>query len=113
MTEIEIKKDECQCEICQGLREQFKDSGKPVDFLSSQRFKNILLGVFNMLLLIGVFFLGFDASHWTNDQIKQYCINYNSLPKNVTCRYDYWGNCISNVTLNLTDNWVPPVPVID
>ena len=42
-------------------------------FTDNERLKNILLGILNMLLLLGIFFLGFNAANWTSSQIQQYC----------------------------------------
>ena len=62
--------------------------------IGDPRLQNILIAVFDMLLFLGVYFLGMNTAHWTNEEIKQYCINYNMLPKNQT---NY-----NNITWNVT-----------
>jgi hypothetical protein len=69
-------------------------------FLVSQRMGNILRGIISMLLLLGVFLVGFDAAHYTNEQVKEYCIAYN----NMTCFNCMVGNGYENLTrMNMTD----------
>jgi len=42
-------------------------------FTQSDRLKNVLLGIINMLLLLGIFLLGHNSAIWTNEQIQTYC----------------------------------------
>ena len=64
--------------------------------IGDPRLQNILIAVFDMLLFLGIFLLGMYAAYQTNQQVKEYCINYNMLPKNET---NY-----NNITWNVTNN---------
>lgn len=44
--------------------------------LDSPRTTNVLLGIINMMLILGVFFLGFASAGWTSEQLKGYCEQY-------------------------------------
>lgn len=48
-------------------------------WIESERTKNILLGILNMMLILGVFFLGFNAAGWTSAQVEEYCHEYNEI----------------------------------
>lgn len=41
--------------------------------MDQDRIANILRGIFSMLMLLAVFFLGFNAANWTNSQIRTWC----------------------------------------
>jgi hypothetical protein len=68
--------------------------------IGDPRLQNILIAVFDMLLFLGVFMLGMYAANETNHQVKQYCENYNMLPKeqanysaiNLTSINSSWSN---------------------
>ncbi len=49
--------------------------------IGDPRLQNILIAIFDMLLFLGVFLLGMNAAYMTNQQVKEYCENYNMLPK--------------------------------
>lgn len=69
--------------------------------LGSERIKNILRSVQIIALLLFAYFLGMNASIWTNQQIKDYCLDYN----NFTCAKECFGYGVDiNYTLpiNLT-----------
>lgn len=51
---------------------------------SQERIANILRGIMSSMLILAVFFLGFNAAHWTNEQIQQYCVVYNNAT------FDVW-----------------------
>ena len=58
-------------------------------FTDDQRLKNVLMGIFNMLLILGIYFLGHNSAVWTNEQIEQYCSvdwcnAYRANPLNLT-----------------------------
>jgi len=72
-------------------------------FTDNERLKNILLGILNMLLLLGVFLLGFNASHWTSSQIQQYCSvdwcnAYRANGGIINISYIEKNNEVSNIT---------------
>jgi len=63
--------------------------------------RDFLLALFDTLLLLAVFFLGFNASVWTNQQVRNYCYYAFYTPKT----YDYWGNpIIENASFNVEIN---------
>ena len=45
----------------------------------SPRTTNILLSILNTMLLLGVFFLGMNATIWTNAQIQEWCYEYQQV----------------------------------
>ena len=54
---------------------------KIVKKIGDPRLQNILIAIFDMLLFLGVYFLGMNTAYWTNQEVKKYCENYNMLPK--------------------------------
>jgi hypothetical protein len=87
------------CQICGGSHVEgiCPEKNKVKNFVSSMRFRNMLLGILNMMLILGVFLLGHNSAYWTNTEIEKYCMNYNLLPKNGT-GFDYYGNPLINIT---------------
>lgn len=53
----------------------------------SPRTSNILRGVISMMLILGVYFLGYMSAAWTQAQIEEYCHDYNELQ----CMNKYGG----------------------
>jgi hypothetical protein len=78
-------------------------------FVKSDRLKNVLLGILNTLLLLGIFLLGFNAANWTNEQIKDYCsIEWCRAAQMNNYQLGEIGNSSFSNTSNLTDialNW--------
>ena len=76
-----------------------------LNLIESERTKNILLGIFNVLLLLAVYFLGMYSAHETNKQIEKYMQVYctmipnNGFYPNGTPKY---GNVTPNITPNIT-----------
>lgn len=70
-----------------------------VRLVDSTRTQNILLGILNMMLILGVFFLGFTAAGWTNDQIESYCHDYNELK----CMDIFGPGSTTNFTIPIED----------
>ena len=69
--------------------------------IGSPRVRNVLIAMFDMFLILCIFFLGFYAANETNKQIERYCFQYCMLPKNQTPT-DYWGTNITDITSNIT-----------
>lgn len=70
--------------------------------MESERLKLFLLVLFDTLLLLFIFFLGFMSGKWTTEQIRNYC--YYQFPMSANLVYDYWGKPIvnNNITINIT-----------
>ena len=87
------------CQICGGMHVEdicpYKDEKGFNKLIINPHFKNIVQSVLAMMIMLGVFFLGFDAAHWTSAQIQQYCFNY--------CLLSHTGGNFTNYTnINFT-----------
>jgi hypothetical protein len=42
----------------------------------SQRTRNVLIAVFDIMIILVAFLLGHNSAYWTNNQIEKYCGEY-------------------------------------